>query len=142
MEFQFGEKIIGNGMTTIVTSKGVIKVVQTAAEYRVLAEGLEKLGYIGVLLEVAINTSEYANKEISGARFTYRMVGTGISFATPFLYCLAVGSEGGPAGALLGAAVGGVWVVGEKVHDNITRDYPPPTPAGYENINLANLGQP
>jgi RHS repeat-associated protein len=142
IEFQYGEKIISStGALTIRTSNGVLKIAATAAQYTKIVNALDKVGYIANGLDVAVNTAQYTSGEIGGARYAYRLVGTGASLLTPIIYSALVGSEAGPWGTVAGIVVGVVWSVGERAHDVITREFPI-TPVGYDNINIGNAFHP
>jgi len=141
LEFQFGEKIVGTGSLTIRTSKGILQIAATAAQYSSITKALEKIGYIGTAIDVLINTTELNEGEISKTRYAYRMVGIGATILSPIAYGAIVGSEGGPLGTLIGLGVGGAFSVGEKAHDVIKRKVPT-TPDGYENINIGNAFHP
>ena len=138
IEFEYAGKIMsGVGALTIKTKDGVIQIAATAAQYENIVNGLEKLGYIGTALDLGINTNEYLNHEISGARYGYRMAGVGATVATPFVVGAVLGSEAGPAGTVAGAVVGLLFTAGERAHDVLTTEHPQ-TPAGYENADISN----
>jgi hypothetical protein len=72
-----------------------------------LGKGLSNFGTRLAFASVAIDTYEYSQGNLSGARYGYHLIGTGA--ATSALYYL-----GGP----IGAATGGLFFLGEKAWDS------------------------
>ncbi|MBN9381086.1 MAG: hypothetical protein J0H74_09985 [Chitinophagaceae bacterium] len=113
--------LLSKGTLTIKTANGVIKVLTTAGAYEKFVKAAGYAGTGATLIDISLNVYDYFQGEIGGARLAYRVTGSVASAATPVIYSMIVGSEGGPLGTLLGVMVGASFQVAETFYDNVAK---------------------
>ncbi len=87
------------------------------------AKAFGRLGTALTVLSVASDLYSYSVGDISGERFAYHIIGTGVSVGSALATGAAVGTAfGGPVGTVAGAIVGGLvsgsFIFAEYLYDN------------------------
>ena len=132
LEFEYAKAAVSTqGIMTIKTANGVVKIVSTVGQYNSLLKATNIAGGVGSGLDLVLNANAYSTGEISGARFAYRATGSAAAFFAPMIYGAVVGSEVPVVGTVIGIAVGFTFSTGEFLYDT----YPKVKEATINNIN-------
>ena len=108
-------KVLDNTKKIANATEALVAVEEEARGVKSLKVVGKTAGYVGITAETGVNYLEYQTGKISGARFAFRTVGTGISYLFG-----AAAAELGPVGSYaVGTATGHGWSNMEKAYDTV-----------------------